>query len=422
MRLFFLLSALLLSMLAICFVPDEPTPPRRKLCVALYPFIPEKAELYWKLEREFMDNNPAIDLRYVETGANYYGSEPAKGLKAGRVDIAEVDTVMLPDLVADGLVSELPKTYLPKDTYFPVAEKAASIDDKIYGVPHWVCGNFLFYRKDDPKRRRFEDIQSLGDLERIIGRPVSEQQSLLIDLHGKSTLGEKYLDVMLDSYTPEEVLKKLEAGTLDDNALRCLDRLFALCPGGLCDSAKHHTFSPFYARQFAERKARAFIGYSERMFFVVEHYLNGVREDQPAVGKITWDEKTFLPIGTDDVGAVPATLSDKYSTTLTWVDVLCIRADADEQKMKDALVFIDFFNSSHFTLSALIPEYGHAPRYLLPARKCIYSNETLLKAAPLYSRFGEIMQNGITVSQKGINTKLRDVGRKIEARGFGPVK
>jgi thiamine pyridinylase len=391
---------------------------RRKLSVALYPYIPERADLYWKVEQEFEDKYPAIDLRFVDTAAGYYKSEPANVLKGAKADVVEVDTVLLYDLVAQKLIEPLSDDRLPTATFLPVAESAARLDGKVYGVPHWVCGNFLFFRKDDPERGRFEKLRSLADLERVLGRPLSEHQSLLVDLRGKSTLGEKFLDAMLDTYgTPEAVLKKLDAKTPDAEALKSLDRLFALCPGGLCDSDKHHEFSPFYAHQFAERKARAFVGYSERLFFVIDHYLNGIREDQPAVGKFGWDE-TGDPAGTDDIGVVPATLGDKASRTLTWVDILSLRAGMDDQKKKDALAFIDFFNSEAFMLASLLPEYGHAPRYLLPARSATFSNKKLTTAAPLYPRFYEIMKDGVTMTAPDLNGKLRSVGKVIEERGF----
>lgn len=396
---------------------------RRKLSVALYPYIPELAELYWRLEQDFEDKHPQIDLRYVDTAASYYKDEPESVLKDGEADVVEIDTVLLPDLVQKGLLQTLDQACVPANTFLPVAESACRIDNKVYGVPHWVCGNFLFFRKDDPERKRFERVQSISDLERIIGRPSSEQHTLLVDLRGKSTLGEKFLDAMLDIYgTPEEAVRRIDVSNPDAEAVKALDRLFALCPGGLCDSEKHHEFSPFYARQFAERKVRAFVGYSERLYFVVEHSLNGVREDQPSVGRLVWDENTYEPVGADDLGVIPATLADKNSRMLTWVDILSLRSGMDEQRQRDALAFIDFFNSESFTKAALVPSYGHAPRYLLPARESIYSDAALVKAAPLYPRFFEIMKSGMTVSAPGLNDKLRGVGKAIEERGFSPVR
>ena len=92
----------------------------------------------------------------------------------------------------------------------------------------------------------------------------------------------------------------------------------------------------------------------------------------------------------------------------------------DVQTKKDAAAFIEFYNSEDFTLRALVPDYGHAPRYLLSERKAVLQNSRLLKAAPLYKRFYEVMQTGVTLSALGLNEKTRKVGDKIDKAGFNP--
>jgi thiamine pyridinylase len=402
-------------------------PARRQLRVALYPYVPERAEMYWKVEQEFEDANPAIDVRFVDLSAYYYSGQLEETLTKSNADVVEVDTVLLRDLVDKKLVEELPGTMLPPDTFLDVATNAAKLDGKVYGVPHWVCGNFLFFRKDDPEASRFRKLTSLDGLERLVARPHSQEQSVLSDLRGSSTLGEKYLDALLDRYkTPDEALKHLNPDALDQSAVDALNRLFALSPGGLCDSEKHHEFGQFYARQFAERRCRAMVGYSERLHFTVDHYLNGIREDQPGVGKIVfeWSDatSTHAAVGADDIDAVPATLSDSGTTMLSWVDVLSVRNGVSDQVRKDAHDFIRFFNSSDRTTTFLIPEYGHAPRYLLPAHRAIYGNAKLLKAAPLYSRFHEIMGTGIAVTAPDLNGRLRKIGKTLESQGFSANK
>src|SRR4051794_34672087 len=137
------------------------------------------------------------------------------------------------------------------------------------------------------------------------------------------------------------------------------------------------------------------------MYFVVDEYLNGVREDEPAVARIDFsfaDDGKVVATGLADVGAVPCPLADGSTDkglTLAWVDVLCIAAAADEQKKKDAGELIEFFNDEQFTKRLLVPEYGQAPRYLLPARAGLYADPDILKAAPLYATFKNIMDNSL---------------------------
>ncbi len=410
-------TILIASVLLACFcgvnsAQDRPARIRRQLKVALYPYVPEKAGMYWKVEQKFEDAFPLIDLRYVDLGAYYYSGQLVDAFEKSHADVIEVDTVFLRDLVDDNLVQELPSNLVPDEAYFAYARKAASINGKICGVPHWICGNFIFFRKDDPEHERFSAIDSLDDLERIIGRPTGASGALMLDLRGSSTLGEKYLDALLDTYIdPIETLKRVDPDEIDATSLKSLNRLFALSPGGLCDSDKHHEFGQYYARQFGHRKARAMIGYSERMHFVVDHFLHGVREDEPAVGKIrwTWDDESssYVAVGADDVNVVAATMSDKGSTMLSWVDVLCIRKGLARQTRKDAISFIEFFNDPALTAELLVPDHGHAPRYLLPAKLSVYDNERVLQAAPLYARFRSIMTNGVSLSGPDLNEKLR---------------
>ena len=59
------------------------------------------------------------------------------------------------------------------------------------------------------------------------------------------------------------------------------------------------------------------IGYSERMHFVVDQYLHGVREDEPAVGRIRWtwsdEDRQYIAEGTGDVA-----VSETYGTAVHW--------------------------------------------------------------------------------------------------------
>lgn len=399
---------------------------RRPLRVALYPYVPQRAEMYWRVEQAFEEAHPDVDLRYVDLGGYYYGGQLVEALGRGDADVFEVDAVFLQDLADQGLIQPLPASALPpeeRDAYLPVALEAAFVESELYGVPHWVCGNFLFYRREDPERARFDAVRSLDGLERILGRPGTLDQGLLIDLRGSSTLGEKYLDAMVDAYQePGPVVERLAGGSPDPMALTSLSRLFALCPGGLCDSEKHHEFGQYYAREFARHGARALVGYSERMHFVVDEYLHGVREGERSVGEISYvwndDAGTYDVHGAYDVDAVAAPLADGGEQMLAWVDVLSVGRGVAGQRLTDALAFIEFFNDEALTVDLLVPEFGEAPRYLLPARRRIYEDPVLLQAAPLYARFYEIMLDAVTVSALGLNDNLRTLGRGIEEEGF----
>ena len=403
--------ALILSVL---FTSGAYAQERRELVVALYPFIPAKAELYWRLQGDFERRYPDVRLRFVDA-PEYYSGQLEELLAKGQVDVAEVDTVFLHDFKSKNLITPFAGATLGE--FLGVARSAATIDGIVWGIPHWVCGNFLFFRKDDPENGGFVKATTLDALEGIIGRAADYRQGLLTDLKGSSSLGEKYLDAVVDRYqTPEKALQHAHPDTIEQTAVTSLARLFRMCPGGLCDSVKHHDYSGYYARQFAHRNARALIGYSERMYFVVDEFLNGVREDEPGIGRIAFDE--YGAVGTDDVDAIGAPLDDSNSRMLAWVDVLTIRAGMDDRRKRDAEAFVAFVASEEFNTAALLPEWGTAPRYLLPARATLYTSPKLLRAAPLYSKFRQIMESAVTVTGPKLNENLREIGKKIDQQVF----
>lgn len=402
---------------------EEVKPVRRPLRAALYPFVPDKKGLFWKLEQEFEAANPYIDLQIVDLSADYYSGGLKTALGSGKppaVDVAEVDTIFLRDLIEDKLITEFPAGQIVDEADFlTVSVEAARLDGKYYGVPHWVCGNFLFFRADDPEAGKLAKVISLDGLERVLGRPSNEASALLMDLRGGVTLGEAYLDSLLDTHGDfAKALEHTNPESPDSDALKSLARLFRLTPGGLCDSEKHHDFGQFYPRQFARRKARVFVGYSEQIYYTVDEYLHGIPDGEPAVGKIDVDFDNGKTTSQNDIRAISAPFADAGSNPLAWVDVLSLRADLNEQTKKDAISFVQFYTSKEFNLAALRPELGEAPRHLLPARGSIYSDATLTAAAPLYSTFLEVMKRSKTGTDRNLNDRLRKIGKAVEKAGF----
>ena len=204
---------------------------RRELVVALYPFIPAKAELYWRLQGDFEQRYPDVRLRFVDA-PEYYSGQLEELLAKGQVDVAEVDTVFLHDFKSKNLITPFAGATLGE--FLGVARSAATIDGAVWGIPHWVCGNFLFFRKDDPENGPFVKATTLDALERIIGRSADYRQGLLTDLKGSSSLGEKYLDAVVDRYqTPEKALQHAHPDTIEQTAVTSLARLLQIAQGSI---------------------------------------------------------------------------------------------------------------------------------------------------------------------------------------------
>jgi len=206
---------------------------------------------------------------------------------------------------------------------------------------------------------------------------------------------------------------------LDGEAVGAINRLFALCPGALDHALKFHIFGQYYARQFAHRKARAIISYSEGLHDVLDEFVHGVGLHEPAVGQIyKYDPSVgdFVPFSADDIEAIAAPVADTGEKMLGWVDAMCIRKGLAPETYAAALDFIRFYTSEDFNRELLIPASGDAPRYLLPARIELYTDPKILVMAPLYPRFLEIMKEAVSVTGPHLNDNLRKVGGQIDSQ------
>jgi thiamine pyridinylase len=380
----------------------ETPPQRRELTASLYPFVPDASGMYWRLERDFEAAHPEIDLKIV-LNENYYDHRPdkAKGILFSNADVYEIDSVLLEDFITAKKIQPVDASDLTGASRFrPLAEQASRRGNVWYGVPHWMCGNFLFYRRDDA---RLQSATTLRALEQALGA-MTPPGGLLIDLKGKSTLGEMYLDAALDDQgTLEAALPLLNPDKLsaENPSVAAIRRALALAPNGFSRDDDYHDRKGFYARQFARGAGRALVGYSERLYFIHEEKTQSCRKDEACL-----DLK--------NVAVREWPLSDRGSMPIVWVDVLAIGANATGQKQRDAEELIRFLVSSAAYRGILVPGWGESPRYLMPATSEMYSDPELLQAAPLYGELLPLLEKGVTVSRPGLNATLREMGRKLD--------
>lgn len=411
----------LAAIFAISAFAEEDVGARRPLRVALYPYVPQAAELCWKLETDFESANPDIDLQFVDLSADYYSGGLLTAFKENRADVIEVDAVFMADLKNQQLLKTIPlQVFGNENSYFRFTVDVVKYYGEYFGVPHWICGNFVLFQANDPDALKFKGAQNLNDLIAILNGTPPPLLALLTDLKGSLTLGEIYLGSLLGTYkNPETVIDRVFQPDLDASAVDAVKSILRdLCGTGHCRSDKHHNFGQYYQKQLSHRRVRALIGFSENMNSVVDEYLHGVDDNEPAVGEITfqWDSvaKKYIAVGKKDVDAVGALFSKDGFKMLGFVDFLGLPACLSGQTLVDAYTFIKFYNTEAYTLQLLLPEYGSAPRYLMPALINLYSNDQLLKAAPLYSTLKFIMDDAVTITAVGLNDRLRAIGKELD--------
>jgi thiamine pyridinylase len=385
----------LLALLFICVVSSFCTPlaladEETTLRVALYPYVPERKALFFELEAIFENSHPGVNVELVETPewiSDYYKG----GAEETRADVYELDTILLSDFVLSGRVAEL--SSVPYQDFLPEAFAAVQRDGKTYAVPHWICGNFLFYRTGDM------DIETAATWADLLNRLEARGESILVDYKGSSTLGEWYLTILAS-------LKGMDAAqieimgsiTPDDEVVAVMRRILQACPTGYCRSEGFHHRIGFYAREFARGRAATYVGYSETL----HHALSEIIEDcTPTSGCLRAEEIAVRPLPPIEV--------EGAGMALGWVDGLALDAGLEGEKKVLALEFVEFAVSEEAYGLVLGAEWGTAPRYLLPARR-LRGDEF----APLYPALYDAHRDRATATIPGLNERLRAIGENID--------
>ncbi len=371
----------------------------RSLRIVLYPFIPDFPSFKGTVKSQFEALHPDIQLEIIDLSDNYYGPFAAQYIGCADADVYELDSVFLYDFAVNKKIQELPQAAaLPDDALLKNAVSGSMANGKRYGAPHWVCGNFLFFNSSDAKLR---GVKQLTELVNAIGQTPAANQGLAVDLMGKSTLGEFYLNAAFDRYGDLEQARQHIAvydPTIKDDLLA----VSKICQVESCRKPDYHQ-TPFFAEEFAEKRARSLVGYSESLSGALAAAADPTK--CPVADKCLKDNDF-------DVEEFP--LDDKGTHAMSWVDSFVLDKKCKDQCAKDAVAFIQFMTQDDTYLVALLPKGGR-PTYLLPAKASLYSNAELLRAAHLYPKLRKIIEQAAVPSALSLNEQLRNVGRQLDS-------
>ena len=365
---------------------------KRELKACLYPYIPDADMYYKKIESLFEKQYPDIDLQIeIEDGRSgtieyYHG-----GLYATQADVLEIDCIFLDSLIRKNSVMAYPdQNFLKARTDTMNYDGIAYHDGTLYVLPHWICGNFLFYHKEDAAIR---NATYLNELEKALG---IDSKALTTDLSGGLTGGEMYADGLYDDKgNKADVGIALQQEKPDVTTVNNMRRLLHLTDTVYSLSSDSSTAR---IEGFVKGKFRVHVGYAESSNEILK-----------AINK-----RTGVRLKPTDIAIRDWPLSDKGSHPLGWVDALGIKAGLSGQKLTDAQDFINFLLSDTGYLNALIPDANQVPRYLLPAYKRYYQNQAVLEKAPLYRYFLPLAEDMKPLKlPKMNNEKLRKTGGEV---------
>ncbi|WP_394824749.1 hypothetical protein [Pendulispora albinea] len=328
---------------------------KRQLKVALFPYLPADvdgkaglARLRDMLEAKFEEQNPRIDLKLADfdpDAPEFYDKAGLAGwLRNGTYDVIEIDTLMLGEVA-----SELAEWSSPaRFDWHPAGREAITYRGRTYGVPHLLCGHFVYTR--DPNVVKARNVMDFADRLKAMPKPAAK---LGARFRGSFNLPSFFLDAYEDGH-PGASLDGLIARPEfpDQQLVNGLGALVRTCAVGgtnpcLDDSYPDATVA---MDDFAIERTGAYIGYSESL-----HRILMKRKDTAPIYVAS------APMG---AGSYP----------LLFTDALVRRKACNGACARDAQTFADFLDAPA-TMELLMMgddlESGVA-RYLLPATKSAF--------------------------------------------------
>ena len=334
----------------------------RSFSAVLFPYIPDSGEdnfasLISTLESLFERDNPDIDLVLtIDPNMNMYDIPTLAALLgsgSNAVDMVEVDTILLGDLVAQNLVQPLPFDVTGLG-FLSTALAASQVGDTTYAVPTYLCGNYIYcWDEQIAAQNSGQDVINF-----LSAHPDPTATPLIGNYKGSWTLPSFYVDAWADTHSndPTQVPASYNL-PLDQPTMDIFTPIADLCgtDAGPCLNGdfKDNTHAETL---FAQNKANGFVGYTERLFYIL----------QARDGNIALPSVISAPLGTD-------------SKPVMFVDALVLNPNSTGQSATDAEAFSRFMSSVEVrNIIAFSEDVSPKtfPRYLLQALESFYLTST----------------------------------------------
>jgi thiamine pyridinylase len=366
---------------------------KRQVVACMYPFIPAADTYYNELEQAYEALHPDIDL-VIKLNQNYY--DPIKGILKEEADVYELDCFFIKDFIAANKIQYLRSHSLVAQNLMPVANIVYQ-NNKLFAVPHWLCGNFLFYSIKDAGMRTANRLKSL---ESAIGNKPTDKNQLLIDLNDPLRTAELYLDALLDEHGKIELIKKYcGIENINKIAFENLKRVAQLTYSN--ESAEiSWDKNGFYEKQFAKKNGRGLLGHSESLYYVLDEII-----------KAGSGRRNYL--SSAEISVKDWNCSDKIPSSMGSVIALALNSKLKGERLRDADIFLIYCGSRDDYRRALKPKPSEAPRYLMPPYKPYYQDTSITNYAPLYKVLYPLALRLSTFTQQGLVPKLRAIGNRI---------
>jgi thiamine pyridinylase len=362
----------------------------RPLRISLFPYVPNPKSIQDIVHKRWKASHPDIPLKFLDReDFDSYKQDPPDDL-----DVFEFDGIGLDYYVRNSFVTPLSQDEIqePEDI-LDFAWKGSMVDGRVYAIPRLACTYVLIYRKTD---KAVSEAVGLHGLYNVLGdgrkklaqaqtEPVPEDgKGLLIDMSGGTDCACLYLDAFEDLSGKYSVRPKLpNALELDTGGLSDLRLLAAMAGKPQALFAEPYQAPPKRPAWFGSGKGRAFVGYSERLYFIPKDAHSELRvRDLP--------------------------MADQNRVNNLFVDMLGVNANLRGDRRKLAVELANLCASKDALLECLIPCGETSSQYLLPVRTSVLSSTDLLSKAPLYNDLGKLLEASTNPRVFRLGPKYRD--------------
>ena len=306
------------------------------LTYAVFPYLPDPGYYQELVERRWAEVEPDIQLIRAEWDC-YTGGEPEG------IDVVIFDAVMLDSLAGAGWIQPIGLNEVRDvEDIFPFALEGLTVDGRLYGIPVFLCGNFLIYDQNCETVDSAEHITDLANMSEILvvnsDNPVNRPQYSIEAIADMQGTANPSADDM-----PEDVMQLIDLLAID---------------------AHEQDDDPQVAMAYDSGAGWGYIGFSESMRLLKS------RGESTRIKSISFSERPDTRRLYVDAAAVTSGVKgERYEKCL---ELMNIMADAD-------------------VLTALSVQNG-APQYLLLARRTPY--QVLSGDYPLYTQLQELAGAG----------------------------
>ena len=122
------------------------------LTYAVFSYLPDCTYYQEIIEARWAELEP--DIRLIRAEWNCYQDGKPEG-----IDVIMYDAVVQDKLIREGWIQSIsPDAVREAQDIFPFALEGLTVQDRLYGIPVFLCGNFLIYDRDSPKMAGAEHI------------------------------------------------------------------------------------------------------------------------------------------------------------------------------------------------------------------------------------------------------------------------